>query len=111
MRGSDVKLLPTGGVITLAKNTSVLRFSTPSAAPVDFTKLRMRPLTATMNCVGPTAPIESGGKAFVSASVAPVKLIDESVCAALGPPARASALVSAGSDATSGAPGALGLLA
>src|SRR5439155_8301074 len=78
MRGSEVKLSPIpppSGVFTEEKNTSVSRFSTPSATPVDLLKERMRPLTATMYCVGPTSPMLSGGKAPVSASVAPVKLV------------------------------------
>ena len=60
------------GVITEAKNTSGSALSTPSATPA-LVKERMRPLTKTMNCVGPAVPIESGGKAPVSVSVAPLK--------------------------------------
>ena len=45
---------------------------TPSAVPVVLLNVRRRPLTKSKNCVGPTAPIESGGKAPVSVSVAAV---------------------------------------
>src|SRR3989442_2389059 len=75
MRGSLVKLFDTGGVIADAKKTSVSTLSTPSATPVVLLKLRIRPLSAMMNWVGPTVPIVSGGKALVSKSVAAVKLI------------------------------------
>src|SRR5690349_11933119 len=75
MCGSLVKLLAAGGVITEAKKLSIVVLSTPSAAPVVLSKERRRPLMATMNCVGPTAPIVSGGYAPVSARVAPVKLM------------------------------------
>src|SRR5205814_6592754 len=75
MRGSLVKLFDAGGVITDWKKTSLSKFSTPSATPVFLLKLRMRPLSAIMNCVGPTVPIVSGGKALVSASVAARKLV------------------------------------
>src|SRR4030095_5234918 len=77
MRGSLVKLLVTGGVITELKNTSGFTSSTPSAVPVALSKERIRPLTATMNWDGPAAPIEAGGNAWVASSVAPVKLSAE----------------------------------
>src|SRR3954451_18704466 len=73
---------PETGVITDAKKTSGSALITPSVAPVVLLKVRRRPLTKTTNCVGPTAPIESGGNAPVSASVAPVKLVP-TVCGAL----------------------------
>ena len=73
MCGSLVKLLAAGGVITELKNVSMDAFNTPSGRPVFLSSVRRRPFTATMNCAGPIAPIESGGKALVSASVAPVK--------------------------------------
>src|SRR5437867_10821185 len=80
MRGSVVKLGVTG-VITEAKKLSVVVLRTPSARPVALLKVLIRPFTATTNCVGPIAPVESGGNAPVSASVAPVKFVD-GVCAA-----------------------------
>ena len=40
---------------------SWIEFTAPSATPVDLLNERTRPLTATMNCDGPTAPIVSGG--------------------------------------------------
>src|SRR5438132_5439943 len=83
MRGSEVKLLLAGGVITELKNKSVSVSRTPSATPVDLLKVRIRPLTATMNCVGPTAPMVSGGKAAVSVRTAPVKVVPI-VCGARG---------------------------
>src|SRR5439155_22787189 len=63
-----------GGVITELKKLSVVVLSTPSAAPVLLLKVRTLPLMTTRNCVGPTAPIESGGKPLASARVAAVKL-------------------------------------
>jgi len=61
--------------------------------------VRNRPLTATKNCVGPTAPIESGGNAPVSVSVAPVKVVDK-VCATLAtaPPRAIFVLLGSGGD-------------
>src|SRR5947207_5561792 len=75
IRGSLVKFGETG-VITEAKKLSIMVSRTPSATPLALLNVRSRPLIATTNCLGPTAPIESGGKAPVSASVAPVKLVD-----------------------------------
>src|SRR5437773_10544126 len=84
--GSLVKLRPpTGnGDMIDAKKTSVSALTTPSATPVALLKVRTRPLTWTTNCVGPAAPIVSGGKAPVSASVAPVKFGVDTVCGANG---------------------------
>src|ERR1041384_6881589 len=78
--------LPGGvvGVMTDAKNPSVSALITPSATPVVLLNVRMRPVTWTTNCVGPAAPIVSGGNAPVSVSVAPVKLGVETVCGAAG---------------------------
>src|SRR5438477_810259 len=75
IRGSLVKFGETG-VITEAKKLSVVVSRTPSATPLALVNVRSRPLTATTNWLGPTAPIESGGKAPVSASVAPVKVVE-----------------------------------
>src|ERR1051326_2918049 len=73
-----------GGVITELKNTSVLASMPPSFTPVFLLKLRIRPFSATINWLGPTAPIESGGKEnSVSARVAPRKL-KARPCGALG---------------------------
>ena len=72
-----MKLTTTGeitGVNTEAKKTSGSALRTPSAAPA-LVKERMRPLTKTMNWVGPAVPMESGGKAPVSVSVAPSKVV------------------------------------
>src|SRR5947208_15240537 len=80
MRGSVVKFGVTG-LITEAKKLSVVVLRTPSARPVALLKVLIRPFTATTNCVGPIAPIESGGNAPVSATVAPVNFVD-GVCAA-----------------------------
>src|SRR5215210_4129225 len=66
---------PETGVMTDAKKTSGSALITPSAAPVVLLKVLRRPLTKTTNCVGPTAPIVSGGNAPVSASVAPRKVV------------------------------------
>src|SRR5438128_2564655 len=64
------------------------RFTPPSARPVLLLKLRIRPLRATMNWLGPAAPMDSGGKEFsVSASVAPRKF-KVRTCGALGPGAE-----------------------
>src|SRR5437867_10499096 len=68
-----------GGVITELKKLSVVVLRTPSAAPVLLSNVRTRPLMTTRNCVGPTAPIGSGGKPLASASVAAVKL-NPTVC-------------------------------
>ncbi len=75
-------MVPPIGVITEAKNTSGLALITPSATPA-LVKVRMRPLTKVTHCVGPTVPIVSGGKALVSASVAPSNERD-TVCGAFG---------------------------
>src|SRR5690349_17895927 len=83
MRGSLVKLFVVGGVITEAKNGSVSVLRTPSATPVTLLKDRIRPFTATMNWLGPAAPMESGGNERVSARVAPRKLMSV-VCGVLG---------------------------
>src|SRR5437868_904395 len=85
MRGSLVKLSEAGGVITELKKTSVSALITPSATPFVLLNVRIRPLTATIYCDGPTAPIESGGKACVSLRVAPRKLTPV-VCGVYGPP-------------------------
>src|SRR4051812_10861598 len=69
---------------TESKKVSVAASRTPSAAPDDLRKVRMRPFRATRICVGPAAPIVSGGKAFVSAEVAARKLTPR-VCGADGP--------------------------
>ena len=91
---------------TESKNVSVATLRTPSAAPDDLRNVRMRPFRATRNCVGPAAPIVSGGKAFVSAEVAPRKLTP-SVCGAEGPGGATAAApsmlaVSAGESAFEG---------
>src|SRR5438445_13347329 len=84
MRGSLVKLFVAGGVSTEWKKTSVFASMPPSFTPVLLLKLRMRPLIATMNWLGPAAPMESGGKEYsVSASVAPRKLMD-ATCGVIG---------------------------
>ena len=71
MRGSLVLSLRTE-----LKKTSGSTFSAPSASPVVLLKLRNRPFTVTMNWVGPTAPMVSGGtNPGVSEIVAPVKLV------------------------------------
>src|SRR2546430_12307528 len=75
IRGSVVKFGETG-VITEAKKLSIAVSRALSATPLALLNVRSRPLTATTNWLGPTAPIESGGKAPVSASVAPVKLLE-----------------------------------
>src|ERR1051325_3484406 len=101
MRGSLVKLFDIGGVITDWKKISVSTLSTPSAMPVLLSKLRIRLLMATMNCVGPAAPMVSGGKAL-SARVAAVSLTPV-VC---GLSTRgAAAAASGGQVATFGASG------
>ena len=69
-----MKLLEMGGVITELKKLSVVVLRTPSALPVLLLNVRTLPLMTTRNCVGPTAPMESGGKPLVSARVAAVKL-------------------------------------
>src|SRR6266576_680742 len=84
MCGSLLKLFAAGGVSTELKKTSLLTLIPPSAKPVLLLKLRIRPLSATMNWLRPIAPMESGGKEFsVSASVAPRKFRDRT-CGALG---------------------------
>ena len=72
------------------KNASIVAFRTPSARPVSFANVRMRPFTATRNCAGPAAPVVSGGKAFESASVAPRKF-EPIACLAEGRVAGADA--------------------
>src|SRR6266436_2346320 len=100
MCGSLVKLFVAGGVSTELKKTSVFALMPPSATPVLLLKLRIRPLTATMNWTGPVAPMESGGKEFsVSANVAPRKFTART-CGALG--AGAEPELDAGQIATSG---------
>jgi hypothetical protein len=68
---------------TESKKVSSEESRTPSATPVAFANVRMRPLTPTRNCEGPAAPIVSGGNAFVSAEVAARKLTPR-VCGADG---------------------------
>ena len=48
------------------KKTSGSTLTTPSATPVVLLKVLSRPLTNRKNCVGPTAPMVSGGNAPVS---------------------------------------------
>src|ERR1041385_2912667 len=81
MRGSVVKFKP--DVITDAKNASVPTLMPPSARPVALLNERTRPLSATMNCLGPNAPIVSGGQPEQSAKPAAVKF-EFTVCAASG---------------------------
>src|SRR5438445_5758901 len=52
-------------VVTELKKASSVVLSTPSFTPV-LEKVRTRPLTATRNCDGPTAPSESGGRKLLS---------------------------------------------
>ena len=67
-------ITPVPVVITEAKNASGLTFNTPSATPVVLLKDLSRPLISIMYCVGPTAPILSGGNAPVSVGpVTPLK--------------------------------------
>jgi hypothetical protein len=69
-------------VRTDPKKVSSVAFSVP-AVPV-LLNTRIRPLTPTRNCVGPTAPMLSGGTKFESAlRVAPVKL--DPTVSAFGP--------------------------
>jgi hypothetical protein len=58
---------------TDAKNAFVVTLSTPSATPLAFEKLRMRPFAAKMNCAGPAPPLGSGGSEPSSPRLAPVK--------------------------------------
>src|SRR5258708_4776143 len=105
MRGSLVKLLVKPGFMTGSKKTSLLAFMPPSATPVVLLKLRMRPFSATMNWLGPAAPMVSGGKEFsVSARVAPVKF-RPTVCGVLGE--RGAPFVSGGQIGVSGDSGLL----
>src|ERR1051326_2620532 len=83
MRGSLVKV-PLVEDFTDAKKTSESRLSAPSVVPLVLLNDRNRPLTATIYCVGPTAPMLSGGNAPVSFNVAPVKLVLV-VCGVNGP--------------------------
>src|SRR5262245_56486914 len=88
MRGSVVKFNP--GVITELKNESVSVSMPPSAVPVVLLNERTRPLRAMMNCVGPTAPMVSGGQPEQSLKFAAVKLRFElTVWAARGDSAAA----------------------
>src|SRR2546422_6124227 len=62
---------------TEVKKTSVVVFMTASATPVVLLNETVRPLTATMYWLGPTAPSQSGGNELVGLvplNVAPVKL-------------------------------------
>src|SRR5437763_6554174 len=78
--------------MTEEKNESRLAFSEPTAPAL--LKTRIRPLTVTRNCDGPTAPMLSGGTNPESASVAPVKLVPtESFGAASAAPSFASGVV------------------
>src|SRR5438309_9538798 len=71
-RGSVVRL-PDGR--TDAKNTSLSALMTPSAVPALVNVLN-RPLIVTKNCVGPAAPIVSGGNVpGASARVGPRNLV------------------------------------
>src|SRR5207302_5644841 len=106
MCGSLLKLFAAGAVSTELKKTSLLALMPPSAAPVFLLKLRIRPLSATMNWLGPAAPMESGGKEFsVSASVAPRKFRVRS-CGDLGTGEEPE--LESGKVATSGEPGFAG---
>src|SRR5437660_7913971 len=58
---------------------------TPSRAPFVLLNVLSRPLTKTKNCVGPTAPIESGGKALVSLGPVSASKLVPTVCAVYGP--------------------------
>src|SRR5512141_769109 len=78
---------------TLVKNTSGFTLSTPSATPVVLLNVTRRPFTNTTNCVGPTAPMQSGGKdsvGFMPLSVAAVKLVPIT-CGVKGPRSRTGA--------------------
>src|SRR5437868_8644699 len=44
-----------------AKNVFVVMLRTPSATPDERSSVLIRPLAATTNCVGPIAPVASGG--------------------------------------------------
>src|SRR3989441_3685099 len=68
-----------GGLIPELKKLSVVELRPPSASPVFLLNVRPLPLMTTRNCVGPAAPIESGGKPLASARVAAVKL-NPTVC-------------------------------
>src|SRR5882762_2643440 len=59
--------------MTEAKKTSGSALTTASAVPVVLLKVLRRPLTKRKNCVGPAAPIVSGGNAPVS--VGPVTVL------------------------------------
>src|SRR6187455_3382076 len=50
---------------TEVKKASVDALRTPSAMPVVLLNVTRRPFTPTTYCVGPTAPSQSGGNAFV----------------------------------------------
>jgi len=83
MRGSVVKFEP--GVRTELKNESVPTLMALSATPVALLNERTRPLRAIMNCVGPTAPIVSGGQPEQSLNVAAVKFtVGLTVCCPYG---------------------------
>ena len=82
--GSLVKL--TGAfVITDEKKMSGSALITPSAAPVVLLNVRSLPLTKIKNCDGPTAPIESGGKAPVCVGPVTPSNVNPRVCAMKGP--------------------------
>src|SRR5947209_4936720 len=82
--GSLVKL--TGAfVITDEKKMSGSALITPSAAPVVLLNVRSLPLTKIKNCDGPTAPIESGGKAPVCVGPVTPSKVTPTVWAAYGP--------------------------
>jgi hypothetical protein len=53
---------------TVVKNRSVVALSAPSATPVLFVNVRMRPLATSRYCVDPTSPDASGNTALVSGS-------------------------------------------
>ena len=78
--------------------------STPSGLPEVLLKERNRPLTVTRNCVGPTAPIVSGGTSPESDSWAPRKLV-LTVCAISGE----NCTVETGTATASGVAKTLGL--
>src|SRR5262249_57262277 len=67
--------------MTDEKNLSGLAKSTSSGAPVVLLKVLRNPLRKTTNCDGPTAPIESGGKAPVSAGPRAARNVVPTVCA------------------------------
>src|SRR5262249_15469602 len=84
--GSDVNTdSPAPGALsTDAKKMSGSAFTTPSTAPVVLLKVLSLPLRKTKNCVGPTAPIVSGGKDPVSVGPVAPSNATPSVCGAEG---------------------------